>query len=106
MQDNDVKSGERLLSRRLVGQRYNGMCARTITRWVEDPRLGFPQPLIMNDRWFFRESELESFERRLATESRRRLAPKQSAARRPEAPLEIKRGEEIREQPLPGLGRG
>jgi hypothetical protein len=31
---------------------------RTLARWREDPKLKFPQPIIINERWFFRRGDI------------------------------------------------
>jgi hypothetical protein len=36
-----------------------GVCARTISRWQEDPKLGFPEPIRINNNRFWRLSDLE-----------------------------------------------
>jgi hypothetical protein len=56
---------ESLLPTRAVCARYQ-VVPRTIERWVEDEGLGFPQPLFINRRKYFRQRELEAFERRRA----------------------------------------
>jgi hypothetical protein len=40
-----------------------GVVDRTLDRWVADPRLKFPRPVIINKRRYFRLSELEAWER-------------------------------------------
>jgi predicted DNA-binding transcriptional regulator AlpA len=50
---------------RRVLQRY-GVCARTIDRWVADQSLGFPQPIVINKRRYFRERQLVEWERHAA----------------------------------------
>ena len=54
------------LPTRLVMQRYN-VADRTIDRWISDPKVGFPKPLVVNRRRYFRLRELEQWERRRAT---------------------------------------
>ena len=39
-----------------------GKCKKTIARWVTDPMLGFPQPLVINRRWFFEIEKLKAWE--------------------------------------------
>jgi hypothetical protein len=57
---------EQFLSRSQQARRYN-KSYRTIERWGEDPELGFPLEIEINGRFFRKLSELEEFERRLAT---------------------------------------
>ena len=33
-----------------VGERYGGVHARTIARWLKDEKLGFPKPLVIGRR--------------------------------------------------------
>jgi hypothetical protein len=35
---------------------------RTIQRWVESPTLGFPKPIVINGRKYYREYELRDWE--------------------------------------------
>jgi MerR HTH family regulatory protein len=51
-----------LLPRRLVSERY-GVNPRTVVRWEKDPGLGFPQPITINGRAYFSETELTAFDR-------------------------------------------
>src|SRR5262249_9133565 len=52
--------GCKLLTRHLCA-RYR-VSDRTIDRWVKDPRLEFPQPLIINGRRYWDESEIAAFD--------------------------------------------
>lgn len=51
-----------------VDKRY-GFVSRTRNRWKNDPNLGFPQPMIINNREFYDEAELDEFDRRCARAS-------------------------------------
>jgi hypothetical protein len=55
----------RLLPSRIVLQRYD-IVDRTLDRWVIDSALGFPQPVIINRRRYWRDTELTAWERSLA----------------------------------------
>lgn len=44
-----------------VAERY-GKTIRTIERWIADEKLGFPKPIVINKRRFFRASELQQFD--------------------------------------------
>lgn len=46
-----------------VRRRY-GVSDMTVWRWVHDSRLGFPQPIQIGRRNYFKLSELEEFERK------------------------------------------
>jgi hypothetical protein len=35
---------------------------RTLARWREDPKLNFPQPIIINERWFFRRADVAAWQ--------------------------------------------
>ena len=48
-----------------VCQRYN-ISDMSLWRWLNNPALGFPQPLKINRRRYFREAELIEWERRQA----------------------------------------
>jgi Helix-turn-helix domain len=52
----------------LTVARMCGVVRRTLSRWVADPELGFPAPVLIRDRWYFRRSEIEAFR---ATRARR-----------------------------------
>jgi hypothetical protein len=43
-----------------------GIVDRTLDRWVADPEMGFPKPLVINNRRYFSEPELTAWERRRA----------------------------------------
>jgi hypothetical protein len=49
-----------------VARRY-GVVPRSIERWQKDPKLEFPQPLIINGRKYWSLAELETWEREQAT---------------------------------------
>jgi len=48
-----------------VDRRY-GRSSQSRWRWSKDPELGFPKPLKIQGRCFYRLSDLEEFERRMA----------------------------------------
>jgi hypothetical protein len=50
------------LPARKVCERYE-ICDRTLDRWVADPKLNFPKPMIVNKRRYFDEGELDAFDR-------------------------------------------
>lgn len=62
------------MSKRLVGirpvcARYGDVTPRTVTRWQNDPARKFPQPLRINGRRYWDESQLDQYDRRLITET-------------------------------------
>ena len=54
-----------LLPAREVTRRY-GVVDRTLGRWLENVDLGFPRPLVINKRRYFRLTDLERWERERA----------------------------------------
>jgi hypothetical protein len=50
---------------RKVCDRYD-IVDRTLDRWIADPAMDFPRPLIINNRRYFSEPELIAWERRRA----------------------------------------
>jgi predicted DNA-binding transcriptional regulator AlpA len=44
-----------------LAARYK-VCRRTIGRWAAQPDLGFPQPLVINRRRYWREDAIEAWE--------------------------------------------
>ena len=54
------------LNSKQVRQRYGGVSAMWIFRREHDPNSGFPTPLLINRRKFWRLSDLTDWERRLA----------------------------------------
>jgi predicted DNA-binding transcriptional regulator AlpA len=40
-----------------------GVVDRTLDRWLEKASLGFPRPIVINRRRYFRESEIVAWER-------------------------------------------
>ena len=53
-----------LLPTRKVRARYGGITERTIYRWLKNPELGFPQPLVINGRRYWKPEDLEAFDAR------------------------------------------
>jgi hypothetical protein len=43
-----------------VAGRYSSV--RTLERWLRDPAIGFPKPMMINKRRFFRASDLHQFD--------------------------------------------
>lgn len=61
----DSTERDRLLPIRQVIARYS-VTDRTIDRWLADPRVNFPKPLVIQRRRFWRLAEIENFERQRA----------------------------------------
>lgn len=47
-----------------------GICSRTLSRWDRNPKLNFPQPIIINGRKYRIEEELAAWDRELAAKGR------------------------------------
>ena len=56
---------EVLLPARKTQQRYD-VADRTLDRWLSDPGLNFPRPVVINRRRYFRIRELQEWERQRA----------------------------------------
>jgi predicted DNA-binding transcriptional regulator AlpA len=52
----------RKLRKRPTAKRY-GVSTKSIDRWTQDPKLGFPQPIYINALPYWDEAELEAWER-------------------------------------------
>jgi predicted DNA-binding transcriptional regulator AlpA len=59
---NTLSVNSELLPTRFLLQRYS-VSDRTIDRWCNNSELGFPQPMVVNKRRYWRLSELEEWER-------------------------------------------
>lgn len=51
-----------LLPARVVWSRY-GVTDRTLSRWLDDLKLSFPRPVLINSRRYWREADLVAWER-------------------------------------------
>jgi predicted DNA-binding transcriptional regulator AlpA len=49
-----------------VRRRYGGMSEMALWRWLQDETLGFPKPLIINNRRFWSAAALTAWERKHA----------------------------------------
>ncbi len=47
-----------------VRQRFAGISDMTLWRWMHDERMGFPKPVVINRRRYFRLTDIEAFEKR------------------------------------------
>ena len=56
-----------LLTARQVRQRLGGVSDMAIWRWLRDERLGFPKPICINRRRYWRLGELAAWEARQAS---------------------------------------
>jgi predicted DNA-binding transcriptional regulator AlpA len=60
---------ESMLPAAQVWKRY-GKTDRTLDRWLKDEALGFPRPVVIRNRRYFKEAELQEWERAQASKSR------------------------------------
>ena len=58
--------GRSYLTAAQVRARYGGISDMTLFRWLRDPRLGFVKPILINNRRYFAEAELDEFDTRKA----------------------------------------
>ena len=65
----DVQPSENMLPAATVWRRY-GKTDRTLDRWLKDESLGFPRPVVIRNRRYFKEAELLDWERAQASKSR------------------------------------
>jgi len=65
----NVQPSENMLPAALVWRRY-GKTDRTLARWLQDESLGFPRPLIIRSRRYFKEAELVEWERLQASKAK------------------------------------
>jgi hypothetical protein len=54
------------LASKQVCERYD-IVLRTLNRWCTDPAMEFPKPLVINNRNYFLEADLITWERKRAT---------------------------------------
>jgi predicted DNA-binding transcriptional regulator AlpA len=47
-----------------VDRRYK-RSPQTRQRWMKDPKLGFPKPMKIKTKLYYRKSEIEAFDRRM-----------------------------------------
>lgn len=58
----DMQTPDNMLPAAQVWKRY-GKTDRTLDRWLKDEGLGFPRPLVIRNRRYFKEAELIEWER-------------------------------------------
>jgi hypothetical protein len=59
-----ITASDDLLSAPQVRRRYGGISDMCLWRWLRDQQLGFPQPLIIRKRRYWRTKKLEAWERK------------------------------------------
>ena len=62
-------ASDKKLPARVVWGRF-GKTSKTLDRWIKDDRLGFPRPMYIRNRRYFREAELIEWERVQASKPR------------------------------------
>lgn len=60
-QENTRITGPQLLAR------FGGISDMTLWRWLQDPALNFPRPLVINRRRYWRLADIETWERAQAS---------------------------------------
>ena len=63
---NSETIGRKFLTTRLLCARYN-ISDKTVDRWLENPALGFPKPMVINGRRLWDENSLTNWERQRAS---------------------------------------
>jgi hypothetical protein len=64
MPNSPTEDGTWLPARKVWGRYHT--TDRTLDRWVADPEMGFPRPMVIKKRRYFNEAELTAWERRRA----------------------------------------
>jgi predicted DNA-binding transcriptional regulator AlpA len=62
-------SSDKLIGSRTLRERYDNISDMTVWRWLHDPYLGFPQPIYLGKRRYWRLGDLEAWERSRAAAS-------------------------------------
>ncbi len=52
-----------------VRQRFGGISDMTLWRWMHDERVGFPRPVVISRRRYFRLADIDAFQERQAAQS-------------------------------------
>jgi len=53
-----------LLTATQVRQRFGGISDMTLWRWLHDGAVGFPKPVVINRRRYFRVADVDAFQER------------------------------------------
>jgi hypothetical protein len=53
-----------------VRKRYDNINPVTLQRWVRNKEMGFPQPMVIGRRWYFKLTEIEEWERKRQEEGK------------------------------------
>jgi len=68
------------LTAKQVRERFAGISEMTLHRWRHNPAYGFPQPIKIGGRLFFKLSEIEEYEQRAAAARPQRATLSETAA--------------------------
>ncbi len=66
-----MNPNEVMLTARQVRSRYGGVSDMGLWRWLRDERLAFPQPIVINNRRYWKLSDLTQWE---TTQAGKRVA--------------------------------
>ena len=69
---------DRRLPAKAVARRY-GVVVRTIDRWLDNPKLGFPKPEVVNNRRYWWLSKLRCWDRARIRQVNMKKAPEEVA---------------------------
>lgn len=64
-----LQASDNMLPAATVWKRY-GKTDRTLDRWLKDETLGFPRPVFIRSRRYFKEAELLNWERLQASKAK------------------------------------
>jgi hypothetical protein len=65
IEDMAMQQYQEHLPARSTAERYH-VVLRTLNRWLENPKMDFPRPLVINGRRYFKKVDLETWERRVS----------------------------------------
>ena len=54
---------------KVICARFGDITPMTLWRWLKDPNMNFPQPIVINRRRYFELSEIEAWERNRASQA-------------------------------------
>lgn len=60
---------KRLLTAKQVRERFGGISDMSLWRWLDNEFIGFPAPIYISRRRFWREADIDAFEARHAATS-------------------------------------
>lgn len=69
------------LSARQVRNRFGGISDMALHRWLHDDRIGFPKPIVIGTRRFWKLEDLQAFEKRCVSR-KTNISPKHVSRRK------------------------